>query len=154
VKIATDETDAAQMYLDTAVFLKLLVREPDSAHYVRIVQGQIVWSSQIIVTETYSALLRKEREGAITAAHRKRAWKQVEADVAASRLNLTPLSSAILESANAILEACHPLVALRSLDAIHLASARESRSWPLCTNDVRMREAATRLALPLTPLPR
>jgi predicted nucleic acid-binding protein len=142
------------MYLDTAILLKLLVREPDSAHYVRLVHGQIVWSSQLIVTEAYSALLRKEREASITAAHRSRAWQQVESDLRDGRLNLTPLSTAILTSANAILEACHPSIALRSLDAIHLASARECRSWPLCTNDLRMRDAAVRLALPLTSLPR
>ena len=141
------------MYLDTAVLVKLLVREPDSAHYIKLVDGQTVWSSQIVLTECYSALLRKEREGAITVAYRKRAWRQVEADVADSRLNLAPASRAVLESANVILESCHPVIALRSLDAIHLASARECGSWPLCTNDDRMRKAAARLALPLCPLP-
>jgi uncharacterized protein len=143
-----------RLYLDTAILLKLLVREPDSAHYVKLVDGQIIWSSQIILTECFSALLRKEREGAITATHRKRAWHQVELDLSAGRLNLAPLSLSVLEGANAVLVACHPNVALRSLDAIHLASASECRSWPLCTNDVRMRQAAAQLALPLTALPR
>jgi predicted nucleic acid-binding protein len=142
------------MYLDTAVLVKLLVREPDSAHYVRLVDGQTVWSSSLIVTETFSALLRKEREGAIPAPTRRRAWQQVEADVDDGRLNLMPLSRAILDSANTILESCHPAIALRALDAIHLASARGCGSWPLCTNDERMRSAALRLALPLCPLPR
>lgn len=71
------------MYLDTAILLKLLVRESDSAYYVDLVDGEIVWSSQIVVTECCSALLRKERERAITAAHRRRAWRQ-----AATRLGL------------------------------------------------------------------
>jgi uncharacterized protein len=141
------------MYLDTAILVKLLVREPDSGHYARLVDGQIVWSSQIIVTETYSALLRKERESAITAADRGRAWRQVEADVHDRRLNLMPLSPSLLASANAILESCKPEIPLRSLDAIHLATARERGSWPLCTNDDRMRRAAARLALPLCALP-
>jgi hypothetical protein len=66
---------------------------------------------------------------------------------------LTALTTEILASANAILESCQPHVPLRSLDAIHLASAREQRSWPLCTNDLRMRAAAKRLALPLCLLP-
>ena len=68
----------APLYLDTAILLKLLVREPDSTFYVRLVDAQIVWSSQVIFTETYSALLRKERERVITAAHRSRPcsrWK-------------------------------------------------------------------------------
>ena len=141
------------MYLDTAILMKLLVREPDSAHYVRLADGQIAVSSQIVLTECFSALLRKEREGAISVAHRRRAWTQVERDVAGGRLGLVPISASLLVSANAILASCHPAIALRSLDAIHLASARECQSWPLCTNDARLRRAANRLAIPLCTLP-
>ena len=141
------------MYLDTAVVVKLLVREPDSAHYARLVDGQIAWSSRIVLTECMSALLRKERNGEISTAHRRRAWRQVERDVTSARLNLVAVSAELLDSANAILVSCHPDIALRSLDAIHLAAARECRSWPLCTNDERMRQAAIRLALPLCRLP-
>jgi predicted nucleic acid-binding protein len=52
-----------------------------------------------------------------------------------------------------LLEACHPRVALRTLDAIHLATARRGQSRPLCSNDVRVRHAASHLALPLAPMP-
>ena len=140
------------MYLDTAVLVKLLVREPDSDFYVRTVERQIVWSSQIVVTECFSALLRKERERQIGAAHRRRAWAQVERDVAEHRLNLVTLTMEVLIRANGILAVCHPAVALRSLDAIHLASAERSQSWPICSNDGRMRLAASKLGLPLAPL--
>jgi predicted nucleic acid-binding protein len=141
------------VYLDTAILVKLLVREPDSAFYARSVEGQLVWSSQIVLTECFSALLRKERERQIGAAHRRRAWTQVERDVAARRLNLVTLTSDVLIRANGILGACHPAIALRSLDAIHLASAERSQSWPVCSNDGRLRAAAERLGLPLAPLP-
>lgn len=141
------------MYLDTAVLVKLLVREPDSDFYARTVEGQIVWSSQIILTECFSALLRKERERQIGAPHRRRAWAQVERDVAEHRLNLITLTTEVLMRANGILGVCHPTIALRSLDAIHLASAERSQSWPICSNDGRMRLAAQQLGLPLGPLP-
>ncbi len=141
------------MYLDTAVLVKLLVREPDSAFYARAVDGQIAWSSQIIITECFSALLRKEREGQIGAAHRRRAWAEVERDVAEHRLNLVTLTTEVLTRANGILDVCHPAVALRSLDAIHLASAERSQSWPVCSNDRRLRLAASQLGLPLAPIP-
>jgi predicted nucleic acid-binding protein len=141
------------LYLDPAILVKLLVREADSAHYARIVDGQIAWSSQLLLTECYSALLRKEREGALATKHRKRAWRQVERDVAQRRLSLVALSPELLTTANAIMESCHPSIVLRSLDAIHLASARQCGSWPLCINEDRMRRAAERLALPLCPLP-
>jgi len=54
------------VYLDTAILVKLLVREPDSRLYAELVEGEVVWSSQIVVTECFSALLRKERERGIT----------------------------------------------------------------------------------------
>jgi len=141
------------VYLDTAVLVKLLVREPDSEFYARLVEGGIVWSSQVVLTECFSALLRKERERQIGAAHRQRAWAQVERDVADSRLNLVTLTAEVLIRANGILAVCHPKIALRSLDAIHLASAERCQSWPICSNDGRMRLAAERLGLPLGPLP-
>lgn len=141
------------MYLDTAILVKLLVREPDSAFYASLVGGQFVWSSQIIVTESFSALIRKEREGAITTVHRRKAWKQIEQDIAARRLNLVPLGADVLARANGILAACHPEIALRSLDAIHVASAEQCQSWPLCSNDGRVRDASRKLGFPLVPLP-
>lgn len=141
------------MYLDTAILVKLLVREPDSAFYAGLVGGQIVWSSQVALTECYSALIRKEREGAITSAHRRKAWAQVESDIRSKRLTLIPISSALLARANAILEAVHPAVALRSLDAIHVASAEKCGAPPLVSNDARVRSAGSHLGLPLSPLP-
>ena len=141
------------MYLDTAILVKLLVREADSDFYVALVDRQPAWSSHLIVIECFSALLRKDRERAITPTHRRRAARQVAADVAARRLNLVPITADLVERAHAILEVCHPTVPLRSLDAIHLASAERCQSWPLCSNDVRIRTAAARLGLPLSPLP-
>ncbi|MET0851171.1 MAG: type II toxin-antitoxin system VapC family toxin [Candidatus Rokuibacteriota bacterium] len=141
------------MYLDTAILVKLLVREPDSDFYAGLVDGQPAWSSHVVLVECLSALLRKERERAIDRSHRRRAWRQVVADVDALRLNLVAVTPSLLERAAAILNVCHPDVALRSLDAIHLASAERCQSWPLCSNDVRMRAAAARLGLPLAAIP-
>lgn len=140
------------MYLDTAILVKLLVREPDTDFYVALVDGQPAWSSQLILVECFSALLRKERERAITPTHRRRATRQVAADVASRRLSLVPVTADLLERAHGILDVCHPAVALRSLDAIHLASAERCQSWPLCSNDARIRAAAAKLGLPLSPL--
>ena len=61
----------------------------------------------------------------------------------------------VSEGVKMVVVACNTAsaVALRSLDAIHLASAERCQSWPLCSNDVRMRAAAARLGLPLTTVP-
>jgi predicted nucleic acid-binding protein len=141
------------MYLDSAILVKFVVRESDSLFYADMVDGQIAWSAELALSECFSALLRKEREGAITLRQRKSAWKQLEADVSEHRLNLVAMTRPLLEQANAIMTACHPAVPLRSLDAIHLAAAAQCVSWPLYTSDARMREAASRLGFPLSPLP-
>jgi predicted nucleic acid-binding protein len=142
------------LYLDSAIVVKLVTRESDSTHWAKLVDGQILFSSELMLTECFSALQRKEREGELTPAHRQRAWRTIEKDVIEHRLTLVAVSRDVLLAANVVLAACHPQVALRSLDAIHLASAQRCQSWPMATNDQRMRQAAHRLALPLAPLPK
>lgn len=141
------------MYLDSAVVVKLVTHESDSAHWARLVDGQILFSSELMLTECFSALQRKEREGALTSSHRRRAWRAIEKDLTERRLSLVGVSRDVLLTANVVLAACHPQIALRSLDAIHLACAQRCQSWPIVTNDQRMRQAAQRLALPLAPMP-
>ena len=140
------------MYLDTAILVKLVVPEPDSTFYGKLVDGERdLWSSELILTEGFSTLLRKEREGAIDRSRRRSAWLQLEAYLADGSLRLVPLTRALLVRANRILETCHPSVALRSLDAIHLASFEECRSAPLVSNDRVLRAAAAKLKWTLAP---
>jgi predicted nucleic acid-binding protein len=140
------------MYLDTAVLVKLFVAEPDSEFFGKLVDGQAGSSSELAYTEVWSALLGKERAGAITAEQRRRAWAAFERNVREETIWLAPMSDALFRRANRILEQCHPQVALRSLDALHLAACDQLQDWPLCTTDVRMRQAAERLGFPLTPI--
>ena len=141
------------MYLDTAILVKLLLPESDSLFYADYVDGQVVYSAEFAQTEIYSAMLRKEREKAITVRERKAAWKQFEVDIAKRRITLLPVTRAILHAANDILTRCQPKVPLRSLDALHLAVAQQCASWPLCTADLRMRDAAKKMGFPVNPLP-
>ena len=112
------------MYLDSAVLVKLVVREPDSLFYAGQVDGQAgVSTSQLALTECWSALFRKQREGAIDAKGRRSAWRKLEQYVADGALDLVPVDRGVLRRANQIIERCHPQVPVRSLDAIHLATA-------------------------------
>ena len=141
------------MYLDTAILVKLLVPEPDTEYYGKLVEGQAVSSSWLGYTEVWSALLGKERGGGITAEQRRRAWAVFERYLEAEFLWLAPASEAVYKRANRIIEQCHPGVPLRSLDALHLATCDQLQDWPLCTNDRRMRDAAGLMGFPLTNLP-
>jgi predicted nucleic acid-binding protein len=141
------------VYVDTSILVKLLLPESDSLHYADLVDAQILYCTEIALTECHSAMLRKEREKVITVRQRKAAWKQLEADVAGRRITLLPVTRTILEAANQILTRCQPRIPLRSLDAIHLGSAQQCASWPLCTADIRMRDAAKKMGFSVTPLP-
>lgn len=141
------------MYLDTCIVVKLLTTEPDSAHYSDIVDGREVVSSTLLVTETWSALLAKERGELITTAERKRAWARFEEYVDSESIRLLPVSMASFRKANRIMEQVHPDIPLRTLDALHLAACDQAQEWPLCTGDKRMRAAAERMNYPLTELP-
>ena len=142
------------MYLDSATLVKLVVRETDSFFYAEQTNGQAdVWSSQLALTESWSALVRKLREGAINLRARRVAWQKLERYFTDGMLGLVPVDESILKRANRIILRCHPRVALRSLDAIHLASCEAADAFPLLTNDRQMRTAADHLRFPLGPLP-
>ena len=137
------------MYLDTAILVKLYVRESDSDHFARLADGQSIVSSTLALTEFWSALLGKERGREIDAALRHRAWTAFEADIEAETIRLEPIRLPILKKANRILANCHPRVPLRSLDSIHLATCDHLQDWPLCTTDRRMLDAAVLLGFPV-----
>ncbi|MGH9390843.1 MAG: type II toxin-antitoxin system VapC family toxin [Vicinamibacteria bacterium] len=142
------------MYLDSAILVKLVVREPDSLFYVEQVHGQTgVWSSRLALTECWSALFRKQKEGALDARTRRTAFRKLEGFVAEGAVELVPVDEPVLRGANLIIERCYPSVPLRSLDAIHLASCEAAGAFPLLTNDQRMRAAGLHLRFPLGPVP-
>jgi len=143
------------MYLDSAIFVKLVVREPDSDFYASLVDGQnAIHTSELVVAECRSALYRKWRDGELDPRTRDQAWKRLCAGwEAGNGTVLHPLTRTVLEEAGAVIEACGSRAAVRTLDAIHLASCRLTRAFPLVTNDRIMRAAANRLGLPLGRLP-
>ena len=139
------------MYCDSCILIKLLTPEADSAFFERELRGQPLGSSELAWTEVSSLLLAKERTGQILSEERQRAWKLFSNWVEEETLLLHPLSGTTLRKASRELELCHPQVALRASDAIHLASADLAQDFPFCTTDERKRQAARVLQLPLFP---
>ena len=149
---ATTATVAAgEMYLDSAIIVKLLIREPDSEFFDAALSGQVLDSSELSLTEVCSALLAKERAGSITARERRQAMEQFRALVDEEIIRLYPLNTRVLSRAASILEACHPRVALRTLDALHVATCDLHKCETLCATDDRMRSAGAQFAMKLFP---
>jgi predicted nucleic acid-binding protein len=139
------------MYLDTSIIVKLLVDEPDTEFFQKALQGEFLSTSELAVTEIWSALLAKERKKSITPRDRMSAWRVFNERVQSKQIVLHPLNGVVLKKANQVLERCHPGVPLRTLDAIHTAACDLSQDFPLCTNDNRMRDAAVMLGIPVFP---
>src|SRR2546430_10412987 len=129
------------MYLDTAVIVKLLVREFDSEWFDAALMGHHLESSELALAEVRSALLSKERTGHITSRERISAGEKFAAMVDDDLLRLLPLNRMVIERAIAMQLACHPRIPLRTLEALHVATCDLHRSGTLATTDARMRSA-------------
>jgi predicted nucleic acid-binding protein len=139
------------MYLDTSIIVKLLVSEPDSESFIHSLEGQRLTTSELALTEVFSALLARERAGKIGVSDRRLAWAEFEARIADEEIKIEPLNSIVLRKATQCLEFCHPSVPLRTLDAIHLATADLCQDFPLVTTDVRLAQAARTMHVPVFP---
>jgi predicted nucleic acid-binding protein len=128
------------LYLDTSALAKLLWREQDSGTFrAAAAQAQALASSLLAKIEVHSALARLGREGTPGSrlASSRRRFETLWASIAA-----VSMDRAVDAASSLCLK--HPL---RSLDAIHLASAlllREEGSLEIAfaTADVRLRQAA------------
>src|SRR5450631_1178684 len=107
------------MYLDSAIIVKLLVREADSDWFARNLSGHSFETSELALTEVCAALLFKERGNDITPRERVGAAEKFLSMVENELVLLFSLNRRVLERARAIHLACHPRVPLRTLDALH-----------------------------------
>ena len=72
--------------------------------------------------------------------------------VADDEIRFEPLNSIVLRKAIHCLEHCHPPAPLRTLDAIHLATADLCQDFPLVTTDGRLAEAARKMKIEVFPV--
>jgi predicted nucleic acid-binding protein len=139
------------MYIDSAIIVKMLIREELSDFFQKALSGIVLHTSELSLVEVGSALLSKARTKIINEKQRVAALRIFQEKVADEQILIIPLDSPVYSRAQSLIEFCHPAVALRTLDAIHLAACDLSRDFPLCATDGRMRAAATKLHIPLFP---
>ena len=85
------------MYLDSAIIVKLLVREFDSDWFDRKLSGQTFETSELALAEVRSALLAKERAGLISRMERVRAGEMFLAMIGDELMKLLPLNRFVIE---------------------------------------------------------
>jgi len=140
-----------EMYLDSAIIVKLLVREPDSEYFNDFLSGHVLDSSELCLTEVSSALLAKERAGSLSGPARYSAMERFTDLISEEFLRLFPLDRRVIERVGDIIQACHPNIPLRTLDALHVATCDLHDCEALVATDQRMRDAAVQLAIRLFP---
>jgi len=132
-------------YFDTSALVKRYVVEEGSLHIRRLLRRYGVISSVLFPVEICSALRRRKLEGAVHGAALDRMLDRVRSDAASWRL-VAVADEVLALARDRVLE--HPL---RSLDAIHLASAesirREGIVLPFVTADARQAAAARAVGL-------
>ena len=139
------------MYLDSAIIVKLLVREPESEWFGKNLIGREFVTSELAPTEVRSALLARERGGYITPHERAVATKQFCSMIESEFIRLLPLNRPVLERASAIQHACHPHIPLKTLNALHVATCDLHRSGTMSATDKRIRAACEHFAIGLFP---
>lgn len=139
------------MYIDSAIIVKLLAKEELSDFFQDQLSELVLYTSELSLVEVGSALLSKVRTKSISEKQRLIARELFHQKIADEQIVILPLDSPVYSKARSLVEFCHPSVALRTLDAIHLAACDISQEFPLCATDSRMRAAAEKLAIPLFP---
>ncbi len=143
------------MYVDSAILIKLVVREPDSFFYVKLLEGaRGLRSSELAVTECRSVLERKRQQGELDAATCDGAWQRLGSFWhRGGGVALHPMTRRVLDEAGEMIANCIAVAPLRTLDAIHLATCLLQGTPQLVTNDRVMRLAARHLGIRLAGIP-
>lgn len=139
---------AEPVYLDASALVKLLVPEAESDDLNQALAGLTdVIVSDLALTEMASALGRRRREQLLTRQQAQRLYREASKLRASSRhAELTPPIHRRAERLMLSLT-----VPLRTLDALHLATALDAEAATVVTFDLRLRAAATSQGLFVAP---
>lgn len=143
-------------YWDTSVLLKLFVEERDSAFYTALIEeaGAIIHTSELSRPELLRALWGKRLEGAIRRGAEERLMHRFESEVEKRRIILVSIGPEVQRQFEVVLKVCYTQrrpILVRTLDALHLASALASKTTQIVCSDMRMREAAGALQMDVYP---
>ena len=135
------------VYLDTSALAKWYLNESRSEDFAAFMaQAADPVISRLVVLEMRCLLARRRRSGHLDRELEARVFAELEADVAAGHLLLRPVEDEHVVAAVGLIERLQP-IALRTLDALHLAIAATWALPQLATADRVMAEAAERLGM-------
>lgn len=135
------------VYLDTSALAKWYLNERGSDQFADwIVEQREPWISTLTVVEMRCLLGRRRRAGELGREIEERAFATFEEDIANGHLFLHPVDDEAVRAGLALIGRVGDLP-LRTLDALHLALARQLVAPRLATADAQMADAAMALGL-------
>ena len=143
-------------YWDTSALSKLYLPEPDSAVFAqRAAVDPAIVTTKLALYEMRRVAFRKESEGFIQAGTAESVLAQVNQDVTTGQIRAVEMDARVEAEFNVTIATCYrrtPPLPIRTLDALHLASARADNQIEVVAADKRMRDAAKLLGLSLFPV--
>ena len=137
---------SSRLYLDTSVYLCILLGEDGSERLSRATESAELLSSVLLVLEARRSLIRLAREGALPADRYKTALDRLELDV--TRFVLRDLTLELCQSVT-----MPPVTTPRTLDLVHLRTAlwfhAAQKIDRFLTMDKAQEQAAKELGLPV-----
>ena len=143
-------------YWDTAALVKLYAKEADSAifeNYALKITKPLA-TSRITIYEARATFRRKEAEGILQPGTAQTLYNQLLADIVAGEVYLLEIGADIEREYAQVLDLCYqhkPPIPVRTLDSLHLASARAAGDTEIVATDKRMRDAAKLLGFSTFP---
>jgi len=141
-------------YIDTSIFVKSFVLEPDSREAVAIIEatGEPFAFSHLHEIEIPNAIRLKRFRREITRAEETAALRAFEADVSSGRFARPAYDlDAVFIRAEQLSGRHSGDIGTRSLDLLHVATALEAGCTALASFDERQRKAAALSGLKLIP---
>ena len=135
-------------YFDSALIAKFYLKEAgrDAVRELARTAGAVV-TSGMAVAEVSAAFHRKLREGAVTASAFKALQGQFAHDLEQGLWTLAGPSEALLLQVHALFQKLDRSVFLRSLDALHLVTAKAEGFDRIYSNDRHLLAACTSVGL-------
>lgn len=136
------------VYFDSALVAKFYLNEPGREGVRRAArQAGIVVTSGIAVAEVSAAFHRKLREGAVDRRVFRALQGQFAHDTQAGLWKLIAPSEALLQQVQSLFVQLDKAVFLRSLDALHLVTAKEEGFDHVYSNDRHLLQACASIGL-------
>ncbi|MDD5241415.1 MAG: type II toxin-antitoxin system VapC family toxin [Sulfuricella sp.] len=138
---------ATEHYLDTSVLIKLYVKEPYSEEaelYVAGIDRPVI--SSLARLEWQCAMARRQRTGAFSQDYLATARREFTRHRTEGYFRISPINDTLFSQAIDLLDAVSP-IPLRSLDALHLATACALGKPAFATADPTLADAARALGL-------